>query len=66
MDADDGTEITLDYETISLDNCGNIDKYIAHGPTTTYLDGTLQLLYPYAKLVKTIGIYAFRGENIGR
>ena len=28
MDADDGTEITLDYETISLDNCGNIDKYI--------------------------------------
>ena len=28
MDADDGTEITLDYETISLDNCGNINKYI--------------------------------------
>ena len=28
MDADDGTEITLDYETISLDNYGNIDKYI--------------------------------------
>ena len=28
MDADDGKEIKLDYETISLDNCGNIDKYI--------------------------------------
>lgn len=28
MDADDGKEITLDYETISLDNCGNINKYI--------------------------------------
>ena len=28
MDADDGTEITLNYKTISLDNCGNIDKYI--------------------------------------
>ena len=28
MDADDGTEITLNYKTISLDNCGNIDEYI--------------------------------------
>ena len=28
MDADDGKEIKLDYKTISLDNCGNIDKYI--------------------------------------
>jgi len=49
-----------------LGHVPNIDKYIAHGPTTTCLDGMLQLLYPYAKLVKTIGFYAFRDENIGR
>ena len=28
MDADDGTGIKLNYKTISLDNCGNINKYL--------------------------------------
>ena len=40
MDADDGTEITLNYKTISLDNCGNIDEYINNNEGDTDLKKT--------------------------